>query len=315
MGHELEGRTNLPRKLTILLIGVALVAITATPAASASKCQATKLKSAGKKAACLLGLDAKAAKKGTASDPAKVQACKDKLSKTFAKADTGSDCTTSSDAGTIEDEVDSFETDVNGMLSPGAPPAASKCQAAKLTSAGKKAVCLLGLDAKAAKSGTASDPTKVQACKDKLSKSFAKADTGSDCTTTADAGTIEDKVDAFETAVVAALTGSVSLSGDVQPIFTAKCAVPFCHTGPSPQAGMDLSAGQSHAAVVDVASGECPAFKRVLPGDPAMSYLVFKIQGSGPCFGGSQMPLAQPPLSSAEMSTIIDWITEGAPNN
>jgi hypothetical protein len=45
-----------------------------------------------------------------------------------------------------------------------------------------------------------------------------------------------------------------------------------------------------------------------------MSYLMWKLQGSGPCFTGSQMPKGTP-LSAAQINLISSWITAGAPNN
>jgi len=117
--------------------------------------------------------------------------------------------------------------------------------------------------------------------------------------------------------VVAALTGpppAVSFASDVQPIFTANCAtLSFCHTGSSPQEGMNLSAGMAYAAIVGVPRMEVPALDRVAPGDPANSYLVRKING-GPSILGSQMPLGGQ-LSAEEIAVITSWVQQGAPNN
>jgi hypothetical protein len=109
----------------------------------------------------------------------------------------------------------------------------------------------------------------------------------------------------------------VSFTGDVQPLFTAHCAFSGCHAGASPAQGLDLSAGHAYGDLVNVASGECALFKRVLPGQPTTSYVVFKIAGAPqPCFSGSQMPSGgRPPLAVAEQDTISNWILQGALNN
>ena len=107
---------------------------------------------------------------------------------------------------------------------------------------------------------------------------------------------------------------SVSFSRDVQPIFTASCALPFCHVGPRPQQNLDLGVGRSYAALVDVPSLECPASARVQAGAPEMSYLIEKLDGAGDCFLLSRMPLGGV-LPAADIGTIGRWIREGARDN
>jgi len=104
----------------------------------------------------------------------------------------------------------------------------------------------------------------------------------------------------------------VSFSGQVQPIFDASCA--GCHDAQSPAGGLILAAGAAYGALVNVASDDCPAYKLVLPGAPASSYLMFKLQGSGPCYKGNRMPPGSP-LPAAQITTITNWILQGALNN
>jgi len=106
----------------------------------------------------------------------------------------------------------------------------------------------------------------------------------------------------------------VSFSRDVQPIFTASCALPFCHVGPRPQQNLDLGVGRSYAALVDVPSLECPASARVQTGAPERSYLIEKLDGAGDCFLLSRMPLGGV-LPAADIGTIGRWIREGARDN
>ncbi len=110
---------------------------------------------------------------------------------------------------------------------------------------------------------------------------------------------------------------SLTLSGDVQPVFTANCAFSGCHAGSNPTLGLNLSAGQSHGSIVNVPSQEVPALMRVRPGRPDSSYLVHKIQGTQGSVGGfgDRMPLGGAPLTATEVATIRAWIAAGALNN
>lgn len=108
-----------------------------------------------------------------------------------------------------------------------------------------------------------------------------------------------------------------SLSCDVQPIFTANCALSGCHAGTSPAEGQNLSAGQAFASIVNVPSNQVPRLFRVEPSDPDSSYLVIKVLGEAAQVGGTdtRMPLGLDPLSAAQIDTIRSWIAAGALNN
>ncbi|MBI5838230.1 MAG: hypothetical protein HZB25_13405 [Candidatus Eisenbacteria bacterium] len=106
-----------------------------------------------------------------------------------------------------------------------------------------------------------------------------------------------------------------TLSGDVQPIFTARCAVPSCHAGPAPVLDEDLSSpALSYSTTVNVPSREVPSKMRVVPGDPAASYTLSKVRGDAGIVGG-RMPLGGPYLSAEEVQAIEDWIRAGAKRN
>ena len=106
---------------------------------------------------------------------------------------------------------------------------------------------------------------------------------------------------------------SITLSGDVQPIFTASCATASCHDAGTPAAGLDLSAGNSHAAIFNVASAQVPALSLAAAGDPDASYLIDKIEGTQ-TFGG-RMPLGAAPLPTTSTALVRKWIEAGALNN
>jgi hypothetical protein len=116
-------------------------------------------------------------------------------------------------------------------------------------------------------------------------------------------------------------TPTVTLSGNVQPIFNRSCAVNGCHVGAVPASELNLSAGQTFAQTVDVPSTQSN-LDLVTPGKPDQSYLVRKIEG-GPNIFGTIMPQGCPGaplngaqcLSSDDTAAIRQWITECAQNN
>lgn len=103
--------------------------------------------------------------------------------------------------------------------------------------------------------------------------------------------------------------GGSSLSGDVQPIFTANCSSQACH-GTGEAQDLRLTSGDSYDELVNVASTQVASLMRVLPSEPDSSYLVEKL-GANPA-QGLQMPRGQTPLSSADVATIREWIENGA---
>ena len=114
-----------------------------------------------------------------------------------------------------------------------------------------------------------------------------------------------------------ATTGVISFMGQVQPIFAVSCGGGSCHTGASPQNGLDLSSpAKSFMTLVSQASSACPGETRVVPSMPDKSYLVWKLvgQGMGACFQGGRMPPGGM-LSAGDMNTVRGWISAGANNN
>ncbi len=107
----------------------------------------------------------------------------------------------------------------------------------------------------------------------------------------------------------------VSYASQVQPIWTATCIGMACHDSTQPQTGMELTAAVSYANLVGRTGVLCTAVPLVTPGAPNESYLMSKLQGSGPCMQGSRMPKGAPALPSTQLKVIRDWITNGAPNN
>ena len=89
---------------------------------------------------------------------------------------------------------------------------------------------------------------------------------------------------------------NVSFSGDLQPIFTSKCATSSCHDGGHKPL---LTAGNSYNALM---SGGY--VNTTIPTESTL----YKVLNSG-----SMPPTGK--LPSAEIQMVLDWIKIGAPNN
>ncbi len=103
-----------------------------------------------------------------------------------------------------------------------------------------------------------------------------------------------------------------SFDQDIQPIFSASCALSGCHNAGA-AGGLDLRTDRSYAQLVGITSSQDPTRERVDPGDAQNSYLVIKIEGRQSV--GSRMPLGRSPLSAREIGTIRNWIGLGAEDN
>jgi hypothetical protein len=103
-----------------------------------------------------------------------------------------------------------------------------------------------------------------------------------------------------------------SFRQDIQPIFSASCALSGCHNAGA-AAGLDLRTDQSYAQLVGIASSQDATRKRVDAGDAQNSYLVIKLEGRQSV--GSRMPFGRTALSEADIRTIRNWISRGADDN
>ena len=212
----------------VVIAGFAFLAAAPGVALAASKCTSKEVKATGKKASCKAAVFAKAAAKGLPADSAKLTACETKFSTAFTKAMGANDCNPGgASESTIETKVDAFVNDLNSEIAVG--PLPSKCQAAKLKAAGKKASCVLGVDAKGIAKDLPPDSAKHAACGTKMSASFTKAETKTDCGAAPGDSTIETKVDNFEADVLseenpAGATTTTTMGGSSTTTTIAGCA-------------------------------------------------------------------------------------------
>ncbi|MDP6908171.1 MAG: hypothetical protein QF371_01635 [Flavobacteriales bacterium] len=103
-------------------------------------------------------------------------------------------------------------------------------------------------------------------------------------------------------------TDTISFNDTILPIFQANC-VEYCHP---PSGGLDLTAPNAYAGLVDVASIS-PGPIRVKPFEPENSMLYLRVAGDQ---AGTRMPLGTPQaLSVGEIGLIYDWIAQGALDN
>lgn len=91
---------------------------------------------------------------------------------------------------------------------------------------------------------------------------------------------------------------------DIQPIWTASCGGPMCHSGRSPM----LLEENSYDNIVGATSDDGNIY--VDPGSVATSYLYSRLLGE---MGEVQMPRDRPPLSDDQLQLIESWIASGAP--
>jgi mono/diheme cytochrome c family protein len=75
--------------------------------------------------------------------------------------------------------------------------------------------------------------------------------------------------------------------------------------------GLDLSTEGTYDSLVGAASRQKPGAVRVVPGDPARSYLVQKVEGAAD-ISGVRMPIRGPYLTDGQIAIIKRWIELGA---
>jgi len=210
-------------RLTSVVAALALLtACTGVAYAQASSCTSGKLKSAGKKAAGRGKCYSKAVGKGLTPDPACLQKASDAFTKGFTKAEGKGDCIAATgDHDAIEAKVDAFIASVRDTVN-GSAPGRSKCDSKKLAAVTKKAAAKAGCHAKATKKGDPLDPACLQKAEDKFTGAMGKAEGGDDCTSTGQATTLENAVDAFITDLVAELTSAPTptTTTTTQPVLT-----------------------------------------------------------------------------------------------
>ncbi|MDC8012401.1 hypothetical protein [Tahibacter soli] len=100
--------------------------------------------------------------------------------------------------------------------------------------------------------------------------------------------------------------------GEIQSVFNTRCSNCHVEHGGTPQADLDLDPGVSWFYLVDQPSSMLAGAIRVVPGNPATSYLFQKVN-CAVTDQGLRMPRLRQALPLAEQALIHDWILAGAP--
>src|SRR5215472_6653735 len=95
-------------------------------------------------------------------------------------------------------------------------------------------------------------------------------------------------------------------------VFTPICST--CHGGATPRAGLNLTAGQSFANLVGVASSQDGTLTRVIALDANNSLIIHKLEDATPPVG-QRMPRGGPFLPQGTINVIRQWIKLGAQND
>ena len=103
-----------------------------------------------------------------------------------------------------------------------------------------------------------------------------------------------------------------------ETIFNPSCAIMFCHDKATASGNLVLTADESYADLVNVAPDNAVArnrgLLRVVPDDPAQSFLIVKVT-QPPRGEGSKMPLTGTPLTAEQIALLTGWIEAGAPED
>jgi mono/diheme cytochrome c family protein len=204
-----------------------------------------------------------------------------------------------------------FTAGAAGLAQAASTPA-QKCAATKLKATTRRVAAELKCHRKALVAGREVDPLCLAKAQARFDAAFAKAEARGGCDSVGETADVEAALDQFVEDAVAALEPRKSFAANVQPIFDANCT--SCHDGALPPAGLNLEPDLAYGEIVNVDSFQIPALKRVLPFDPANSYLFQKITGADGILN-NPMPIGGFPMTDAEIATIEAWITQGAADN
>lgn len=247
-----------------ILAVVAATAFAAAPSVAASKCNAAKVKAAGKYAGAALTCWSKAVKVGVGVDGACTSKAATKLAAAFGKAEGRGDCFRWDDLAGYQVLLDTFVTDATTALGTGGP---STCTSLKDKATGKKAAGDLACYAKEIGGDPSIPPDCLMRVADRFTRVFAKADARGDCLTGADAAAVTTMV----TALVDSLVGlTIPPTTTSTTTTTLDCSAETwgCCTGPSgcgvegtassglaslcTQNGWTLSPGRCSSSLCDV---------------------------------------------------------------
>jgi hypothetical protein len=89
-----------------------------------------------------------------------------------------------------------------------------------------------------------------------------------------------------------------------------------CHIGAGAPFDVDWSSTTRTCANVGRRSAELAQLMEIDSGNPATSYVIWKVEGAGPngeSIVQARMPLSNPPLTADTIQNMRDWIADGVP--
>jgi len=135
------------------------------------------------------------------------------------------------------------------------------------------------------------------------------------------------KVTTTQVCMEAAMQTPATFSWIKGKIFATNCFGSSCHSGPTASGNLDLTddpyTSLMGAGGTGAMSNLDPTKKRVVPGDPAQSYLFFIIHGLDgkqhgfmePPSSVGYMPMSNSTLCCQKIDVVESWIMAGAMNN
>jgi len=121
-----------------------------------------------------------------------------------------------------------------------------------------------------------------------------------------DAGASGTMNEAGTSSATAGSAGNDACGDVVTRIFVPTCGGTGCHSAIGPQQDLDLVSPGVSTRLVGIPAKQCLQVL-VDPQNPEQSLLYQKLLTRPAC--GAQMPLARPPLSSADVACVLAWIT------
>jgi hypothetical protein len=105
---------------------------------------------------------------------------------------------------------------------------------------------------------------------------------------------------------------------DVRAVFKTSCVFSSCHAASAHMGGLDLEIDPYDGLINATPSNKAAkaeGWKRVVPGDDAKSFLVFKLAlpgASDPDYGDRMPDVTGEPLPSDEIDLVRRWVQQGA---
>jgi hypothetical protein len=110
-----------------------------------------------------------------------------------------------------------------------------------------------------------------------------------------------------------AATGEVSFKRDVLPLLVQRCG--YCHMREDRHGYLTIDSELAYLSLVNVPAMSYPQMKRVEPGKPDKSFLIYKMTGEHTRLGAEGRAMPSWPLPPEYIDLLRQWIKQGARDN